>query len=202
MLIYIFLLLLIIFIYYYYYYDYTELKCVISGVDGNTYCVRERQPDKIQQAADLLAETTNKCIKLIDYMVETYPNNNDVIRLKNNFNPNNISESLPNSKLVAYTQGKGQQIAFCLAKNSQEDKTQLLAPNELFFIAQHELAHCMTPSSAPSHGDLFWRNFNLLLHNSKKIGLYIPVDYRKNPEIVCGMELNTNPYFDLLKNDE
>ena len=30
-----------------------QLKCIVSGVDGNKYCVRERE--KIQEAADLLA---------------------------------------------------------------------------------------------------------------------------------------------------
>ena len=38
--------------------DYLQLKCIISDVDGKTYCVRERA--KLEMAADLLAETTQK----------------------------------------------------------------------------------------------------------------------------------------------
>ena len=40
-----------------------QLKCIVSTVDGNKYCVRERE--KIQAAADLLATVTEKCKKLV-----------------------------------------------------------------------------------------------------------------------------------------
>ena len=36
-----------------------SLKCVISTVDGNKYCVRDRT--QVNKAADLLAKTTEKC---------------------------------------------------------------------------------------------------------------------------------------------
>ena len=38
-----------------------QLRCVISDVDGNEYCVRDRS--KVNEAADLLAQTTNKSHK-------------------------------------------------------------------------------------------------------------------------------------------
>ena len=38
--------------------DAFNLKCIVSNVDGNKYCVRERA--KLQLAADLLANTTQK----------------------------------------------------------------------------------------------------------------------------------------------
>ena len=38
--------------------DSFNLRCIISKVDGNTYCVRERS--KVELAADLLAEATKK----------------------------------------------------------------------------------------------------------------------------------------------
>ena len=38
--------------------DAFNLKCIVSDVDGNKYCVRERA--KLQLAADLLANTTQK----------------------------------------------------------------------------------------------------------------------------------------------
>ncbi|HAF76957.1 MAG TPA: hypothetical protein DCG42_06500 [Maribacter sp.] len=43
--------------------DAFNLKCIVSHVDGNKYCVRERS--KLQLAADLLANTTQKLKKLV-----------------------------------------------------------------------------------------------------------------------------------------
>ena len=48
-----------------------QLRCVISGVDGNEYCVRNRS--KVNEAADLLAQTTNKCTKLVQMMGKKKP---------------------------------------------------------------------------------------------------------------------------------
>ena len=38
--------------------DTFNLRCIVSGVDGNKYCVRDSS--KIQLVADLLARVTNK----------------------------------------------------------------------------------------------------------------------------------------------
>ena len=45
--------------------DAYNLKCIISSVDGERYCVRERA--KLELAADLLAKVTNKCKELVIY---------------------------------------------------------------------------------------------------------------------------------------
>ena len=42
--------------------DTFDLKCVISSVDGNKYCVRDRR--EVKAAADILARTTDKCKQL------------------------------------------------------------------------------------------------------------------------------------------
>ena len=62
-----------------------QLKCIISNVDGKSYCVRET--NKIQLVADLLAETTNNMKKLVKYLGEKYPERENVKRLVKNFNP-------------------------------------------------------------------------------------------------------------------
>ena len=49
----------------YYESDYFQLKCIISHVDGNRYCVRES--NKLQLVADLLARVTVKMKKLVKY---------------------------------------------------------------------------------------------------------------------------------------
>ena len=69
------LILLILGIILYIYFDNEsfQLKCIVSTVDGNKYCVRERA--KLQEAADLLAKTTEKCKRLVKYMSEKHPDN-------------------------------------------------------------------------------------------------------------------------------
>jgi hypothetical protein len=53
-------------IYIYFDSDSFQLKCIVSTVDGNKYCVRERE--KVKKAADLLATITEKCKKLVGYV--------------------------------------------------------------------------------------------------------------------------------------
>ena len=65
--------------------DMFQLKCIISDVDGNKYCVRER--DKLELVADLLAKVTINMKKLVAHMKDEYPGRKNVQRLVNNFNP-------------------------------------------------------------------------------------------------------------------
>ena len=73
-----------------------DLKCIVSTVDGNEYCVRERS--RIQEAADLLARVTDKCKRLVDYVYEKFPDKENVQRLHKGFNPKKVMETLPTSK--------------------------------------------------------------------------------------------------------
>jgi len=168
-----------------------SLKCVISTVDGNKYCVRDRQNNK--KAANLLATVTNKCKELVKYVGEKYPEDPDVERLVNNFNPQKITETLPNSELTAYSENKGEKIAFCLSKT--KESTTLIDVNTLTFVAIHELSHLMTKSVG--HKQEFWQNFKFLLENAKAANIYVPVDYKKKPQNYCGMTITDSPYYDL-----
>jgi len=168
-----------------------SLKCVISTVDGNKYCVRDRQ--NVKKAADLLATVTNKCKELVKYVGEKYPDDPDVERLVKNFNPQKISETLPNSELTAYSENKGEKIAFCLSKT--KESTTLIDVNTLTFVAIHELSHVMTKSVG--HKQEFWQNFKFLLENAKAANIYAPVDYKKKPQNYCGMTITDSPYYDL-----
>ena len=96
----------------YYESDYYNLTCVISDKDGERYCVRERT--KLHLAADLLAEVTEKCKTLVSSLEKKYPDNEEVNRLCKNFNPTKICETLPTSEHTAYSENKGEKIAFCL----------------------------------------------------------------------------------------
>jgi len=168
-----------------------QLKCVISTVDGNKYCVRDRV--MINDAVNLLAEAVNRMKQLVNYVSKEYPNDEDVIRLKQNFNPNKISETLPTSELTAFSENKGEKMAFCL--NKTKNTGTLIDINTLTFVAIHELAHIMTKSIG--HKQEFWKNFKFLLENAVKIGIYKPVDYKKENQSYCGMTITDNPYYDI-----
>lgn len=168
-----------------------QLKCIISEVDGNKYCVRERE--KLNDAADLLAKVTEKCKNLVRFMEGKYPDNVDVQRLVAGFNPQRIVETLPTSKLTAYSENKGEKIAFCL--NKQKNGSRLIDLNTLTFVAIHELAHVMTVSIG--HKPEFWNNFKFLLENAKEANIYNPIDYKENPADYCGMTITDNPYYDM-----
>ena len=70
----------------------------------------------------------------------------------------------------------------------------LVDENTLTFVAIHEVGHVMTESVG--HGEEFWNNFRFLLQNAVNLGIYKPVDYKKEPTGYCGMDITDNPYYD------
>ena len=169
--------------------DYSKLKCIISDIDGKKYCVRERR--KLELAADRLA-TANKNMKsLVHHCQEKYPNKDNVGRLVTGYNPKKIYETLPTSKYTAYSQNKGEKLAFCL--DTEKNDGDLIDMNTLTFVALHELAHVATKSVG--HTDEFWANFKFLLKEASEIGIYDPIDYSKEPKRYCGMSITDNPYY-------
>lgn len=175
----------------YYQSDAYDLKCIIASSDGNRYCVRERV--KMELAANLLADVTQKMKDMVDYLKEKHPEDERTKQLVENFNPKKISETLPTSELTAFSENKGEKIAFCLNKSKNGSK--LIDVNTLTFVALHELTHVGTKSVG--HGQEFWQNFKWILQNAKQAGIYSPIDYKKYPEEYCGMTINDNPYYDL-----
>lgn len=176
----------------YYQSDAYDLKCIIASQDGNRYCVRERL--KMELAANLLADVTQKMKDMVVYLKEKQPQDERTKRLVEGFNPTKISETLPTSELTAYSENKGEKIAFCL--NKKKEGTKLIDINTLTFVALHELSHVATKSVG--HGQEFWENFKWILQNAKEAGIYSPIDYKKYPEEYCGMTINDNPYYDLV----
>jgi len=176
----------------YYESDVFNLRCIVSTVDGKKYCVRER--NNIQRASNLLARTTEKLEYLVKNVGQRYPERDNVTRLVENFNPTTIKETLPTSEYTAYSENKGEKIAFCLNKKKKNNNN-LIDSNTLTFVAIHELSHIMTESIG--HSEEFWNNFKFLLENAVELKLYTPVDYKKTPENYCGMDITDNPYYDL-----
>ena len=158
-----------------------------SQVDNYDYWVRNL-PDK-NQAANTLAKIKQNIYKLVDYLKknqEAFPKNmqyikNLVSRTKNIV----IMETGADEKYTSYTVNKGERIVFCLrfkVINTIHDI------NTLMYVVIHELAHIGCPEYG--HTPLFKEIFKFLLIESSKIGIYTPIDYRKNPKNYCGMEIN------------
>jgi hypothetical protein len=171
--------------------DTFNLKCIISDVDGKKYCVRERS--KLVLAADRLATVNDKMANLVKHCKTTFPNRANIKRLVSGYNPKQIYETLPSSEYTAYSQNKGEKMAFCL--NTEKNGNKLIDPNTLTFVAIHELSHIATESIG--HGQEFWANFKFLLGEASKINIYQQVDYKKNPARYCGTDITDNPYYDL-----
>ena len=168
-----------------------NLRCIISGVDGNKYCVRDRL--KLKEAADLPASVTKGAQKFVTELGTKFPDDKRVQRLVKGYDPKKVSETLPTSELTAFSENKGEKLAFCLAKTKHSER--LIDKNTLTFVYIHELAHIMTKSVG--HKKDFWDNFKFLLVESKEMKFYKPIDYKKNNQTYCGMTISDNPYFDL-----
>ena len=171
--------------------DTFQLKCIVSDVDGNKYCVRETS--KLELVADLLAKTTGKLGKVVQHLKEKYPDRENVKRLVDGFNPKKIVEILPTSKYTAYSENKGEKLAFCVTKEKGGDH--LIDENTLTFVALHEISHIATKSIG--HTSEFWNNFKFILKEASSIGVYKPVNYKKKPTKYCSMKITDNPYYDL-----
>lgn len=171
--------------------DIFQLKCIVSTIDGEKYCVRERK--EVGRAVDLLARITEKMKKLVAHLDQKYPNDKEnVRRLVSKFNPKKIVETLPTSEYTAYSENKGQKIAFCLNKQ-KKDNDNLIDENTLMFVALHEMAH--VASKTIGHNTEFWNNFTFLIEEAEEIQLYTPIDYSKKNAEYCGMTITSSPYF-------
>jgi hypothetical protein len=171
--------------------DEFQLKCIVSTVDGNKYCVRERE--KLQDAADMLAKVNTKCKQLVDYINQKHGEKDNVKRLVNGYNPKKIMETLPTSEYTAFSENKGEKLAFCLNRD-KKGESNMIDEHTLMFVAIHELSHIATKSVG--HKQEFWDNFKFLLENAKECGVHSPVDYKNKPAQYCGMDIKDNPYYD------
>ena len=178
-------------VYMYFDSDAFQLKCIVSSVDGNKYCVRERE--KVQEAADMLAKITVKCKALVDFTNEHHGDKENVKRLVSGYNPQRVMETLPTSEFTAFSENKGEKLAFCLNKK-REGVSNMIDEHTLMFVAIHELAHVATKSIG--HKTEFWDNFKFLLENAKEAGIHVPTDYKTTPAEYCGMNIKDNPYYD------
>ena len=164
---------------------------VKSSIDDRKYLVRKL--DDSQDSANKLAELNIMIKKIIDKCI-TNKDQPNVKLLKDNYNPDTLSETIPGSKYTSYSVNKGEKIAICLRHTDNS----FMNFNTIVFVTVHELAHIMTISTG--HTEEFWKNMKFILEQSERIGLYVPVDYNETPEKYCGMTINSTPY-DFKKNN-
>lgn len=172
--------------------DYFQLKCIIADSNSKKYCVRER--DKLKEAALLLANVSNRLDILVKNMNRDAPDDPLVERIVKNFNAEKIKEILPTSEYTAYSENKGEKLALCLNEVKEDANSRLIDHNTLMYVAMHELSHVGTVSIG--HGKEFWQNFKTIIEYAVRYKLYEPVNYKKQNQLYCGMNLTDNPYFD------
>ena len=164
-----------------------EVTYVKSEVDDNEYLVRNLE-DK-QKAANMLALLRTKLEKICKAMKNKYPDDKDVARMNERFNPDNITETGKNNQYTSYSVNKGEKVVFCIRQ--KDDAESIVDENTLTFVAIHELAHIMTVSVG--HTKEFWDNFKKLLKEAVELKIYIKEDYSNNPKEYCGIKVSDSP---------
>ena len=164
-----------------------EVITIKSTIDGHTYLVR-KLPDA-KEAANLLAKINQKIQRLLESLKSVRGSKEGVDQLIDNYNPRTLSETIVGAKYTSYSVNKGEKIAICLRKVKDD---QFIDENTILFVVIHELSHVMTEEVG--HPPIFWENMKFLLEEAEKIGIYNPVNYVKDPQDYCGMEINTTPY--------
>ena len=178
-------LLLCIFIYTNFLRKNLNLDLVKSTINNKEYYVR-KLPDK-QEAANILAILSDDLTKLAEHVKDK--DKEGVRKLYDNFSTDIITENIPGSMYVAYSVNKGDELSICIR---DKDTEQFIDRNTINFVAIHEMAHIMTTETG--HTPLFWDNMKYLLEQGEEIEIYKPIDYKKNPEMYCGQEINSTPF--------
>ena len=160
---------------------YGEVEVVSAPDDGRRYVVR-KLPDATH-AADLLARINAKLTTLVRHMVAKFPNDPDVQRLHDNYNPDALSEGGHEVGYTSYSVNKGEKIVMCLR---QPDDT-FVDENVLVYVAIHELGHLMTDEVG--HTPKFWATFKRLASEAVEIGVYTKVDFGGKPQAYCGISI-------------
>ena len=161
-----------------------NIKYEKSNIDDRKYLVRKLKDSN--DAANKLAELNEHILTIVDHCQTTKKENVDL--LKENYNPDTLSETIPGSKYTSYSVNKGEEIAICIRN---KDNT-FMNINTILFVTLHELAHVMTLSTG--HTKEFWNNMKYLLEEAEILNLYKPVNYNKYNESYCGMTINSTPY--------
>ncbi len=175
-----------------------DMAHVESSVDKQKYLVRNL-PDK-QDAADRLARTRAKLLRLMKDLKQTHPDKPFVAQLLRNFDadPSRFSESTPDASYTSYSVNKGEKVYMCLRQRNA--KEELVDENIITFVALHELAHCGT--SEVGHTPLFWNNFAWVLKRAEEMKIYEYTDFSAHPVEYCGIHITDQPTYNKAKDPD
>ncbi len=178
--------------------DSHDMAHVESTVDGQKYIVRNL-PDK-QEAADRLARTRGKLLRLMKDLKQTHPDKPFVAQLLRNFDadPSRFSESTPDASYTSYSVNKGEKVYMCLRQRNEREE--LVDENIITFVSLHELAHCGT--SEVGHTPLFWNNFGWILKRAEEMQIYQYTDFSSHPVEYCGIHITDQPTYDKAKDPD
>jgi hypothetical protein len=167
--------------------QFQELLSVQSTTDQREYLVQPG-PDQ-QSAADLLADVRVNLERMRDHLVQEFSDDERSQRLAELFQPDSIVEASADSKTTSYTINKGEKMVLCL--RSRDGSNQLEDLNTLTFVALHEMSHILTKSVG--HTDEFWNNFEWVLKEAVKAGIWQYQDFSRDPVSYCGVEITSSP---------
>lgn len=175
-----------------------DMAAVTSTVDGQKYIVRNL-PDK-QDAADRLARTRAKLIRLMRDLKQSHPEKAFVIQMARNFDadPTRFSESTPDASYTSYSVNKGEKVYMCLRQRNEREE--LVDENVITFVALHELAHIGTADVG--HTPAFWNNFGWLLQRAEEIQIYEYTNFAAHPVEYCGIHITDQPTYDKAKDPD
>ena len=172
-----------------------DMAHVTSTVDGHKYIVRNL-PDK-QEAADRLARTRAKLMRLMRDLQQSDPEKPFVKQMVRNFDadPSRFSESTPDASYTSYSVNKGEKVYMCLRQRNEREE--LVDENVITFVSLHELAHIGTADIG--HTPNFWNNFGWLLKRAEAIQIYQFQDFAAHPVEYCGIRITDQPTYDASK---
>lgn len=160
----------------------------VKADDGNQYRVQITEDNK--ESANLLSDAITRVKTLLDHLKKSESQDIRTKTLISRFNPDNITENDPQemeSGVTSYTVNKGEKIVVCLRQRNNN----FVEINTLMYVIIHELAHICDLTSE-QHDEKFWNNFEWLLEHAVNIGIYNYVDYSKDQEPYCGMNITSN----------
>ena len=160
----------------------------VKADDGNQYRVQITEDNK--ESANLLSDAITRVKTLLDHLKKSESQDIRTKTLLSRFNPDNITENDPQemkSGVTSYTVNKGEKIVVCLRQRNND----FVEINTLMYVIIHELAHICDLTSQ-QHDEKFWNNFEWLLEHAVNIGIYNYVDYSKDEEPYCGMNITSN----------
>jgi hypothetical protein len=163
-----------------------EVEYVKSTLDGKDYLVQKRAD--AGEAADLIASVTRDMVALVKHMAAKFPDDPDVRRLVDNFDPAAVSEGSATSGYTSYTVDKGANMVMCVRQD--DERGTLVDKNVVLYVAIHELGHIMT--SEIGHTDMFWSNNRRLLKEAIAEGIYTRTDFAAAPAPYCGIQIKSS----------